>query len=1226
MPPKGMSLATKVTILVLIVILINTISIGVFSYIIHRNNSIENNAKKTMAMAKSAAASIIPAEFWQAINQNRKNEHYEHLQKQFNKIKAEENLLYFYAGTFDPDTGMVTYLESFLPDKKPIFGLNGVVPGHIFPQEASDAFNNGKAYATDVYKLNIDGRWGISVYAPIFDENHKPFGLIGVVESVETVLADSYRFALSMLVVSFLFFVVIIWVPILYIRQSVAKPLLSLQIASDKITRGDMNIHMPTRKSKDEIGILSYNFSAMQETVIGIHHEIKDIVENAINGNLNYRAQSGKYTGEWRKVITMFNDLMDTIKRPIDEVADTLHKIADGDFKAHISREYKGDFARMKEAVNSTAVDLDHLLTEKQKAENEVYKAELAKGRAEALNEAYELTKVMLDMSPLGIIFIDENYNDIACNNKILDILGFNHSDEKDVISRFQSFFPEYQRNGEESTSLRHGYIKQAFDEGLSSFEWDFRTRHGEIIPCGVTIIRSAYSKDRVAAIAYIQDLRELKSALSNLRQADERSQLMLDSTPLCINFWDKNFNNIDCNQTAVTFFKLKSKQEYLERFFELSPEFQPDGRISKDKAKEIVLKAVEDGYHRCEWLNQMLDGEPVPCELTLVRVKYHDDFVVVVYTRDLRAYKAFIAEIEKAQENLKNARDAAESANRAKSVFLANISHEIRTPMNSIIGFSELARSGDLPPKTKEYLDHISESAEWLLNIINDLLDVSKIEAGKITLENIPFDLHDVLAHCQSVIRPKTLEKGITLFCYAEPSISGKLLGDPVRLRQVILNLLSNAVKFTNVGTVKLLASIEASFDDKVTINFEVKDSGIGMTSEQITRIFDPFIQADDSVTRRFGGTGLGLTITKNIIDLMGGALKAESAAGVGSKFSFTLTFTLVDDSVDSQYNEIVLNILEKPKFEGLVLVCEDNSLNQQVICDHLSRVGLETVIADNGKEGVDKVEARMKSGEKPFDLIFMDIHMPVMDGLEAASIITGLGVKTPIVAITANIMSNDLELYRKSGMTDCVGKPFTSQQLWKCLIKFLPVSGFSTQNITQVSREKEKLLRRLELNFVKSNQGTVAYIMEAINSGDIKLAHRLAHTLKSTAGQIGKTQLEATAAAVESALTDGKFPLNDEQLSRLDYELRLVLAELAPQLAAAKEGEKAGTVNPDEARELFDELEPLLNNRDTEALDFLDDIRTIKGADKLAHLIEELQFKQAAEAMADLKKTWIE
>jgi CheY-like chemotaxis protein len=297
----------------------------------------------------------------------------------------------------------------------------------------------------------------------------------------------------------------------------------------------------------------------------------------------------------------------------------------------------------------------------------------------------------------------------------------------------------------------------------------------------------------------------------------------------------------------------------------------------------------------------------------------------------------------------------------------------------------------------------------------------------------------------------PKTVEKGLVLHIYADPSISRKLLGDPTRLRQVIINILSNAVKFTNTGSVKMAATIKGQSNDAITIHFEIKDSGIGMTDKQIAKIFEPFTQAESGTTRKYGGTGLGLAITKSIIDLMDGKLSVESTPGVGSKFIFELTFKTIDVAVE-QEEPVKIKHIDKPAFEGEVLLCEDNKMNQQLICDHLSRVGLKTTVAENGKEGIEAVKNRIQSGKKRFDLIFMDIHMPVMDGLEAAAEINKLNTGTSIVAMTANIMTDDREQYITHGMVDCVGKPFTSQELWRCLLKHLvPVN-------TAVSEKTEK------------------------------------------------------------------------------------------------------------------------------------------------------------------------
>jgi signal transduction histidine kinase/DNA-binding LytR/AlgR family response regulator len=498
--------------------------------------------------------------------------------------------------------------------------------------------------------------------------------------------------------------------------------------------------------------------------------------------------------------------------------------------------------------------------------------------------------------------------------------------------------------------------------------------------------------------------------------------------------------------------------------------------------------------------------------------------------------------------DEIDNLRETAEAMSSSKTKFLATVSHEIRTPMNSILGFSELALDNETTPKVREYLSKIKTNAEWLLHIINDILDISKVESGKMELENIPFDMHELFSSCRTLIMPNAVEKSIMLHFYVEPSLGKKPLGDPTRLRQVLVNLLSNAVKFTNTGMVKLNAVLRAKTDNTITMVFEVKDSGIGMTPEQINKIFDPFMQAEMGTTRKYGGTGLGLSITKNIVEMMGGKLAVESTPGIGSKFSFELTFDSVDVNYERLFDDkMMMKEIDKPVFEGEVLLCEDNPMNQQVVYEHLARVGLKTVIAENGKIGFDLVKKRQDNNEKQFDLIFMDMHMPVMDGLEASARIKELNTNIPIVAMTANIMFNDREIYRKSGMIECVGKPFTSQELWRCLMKyFTPISqGIENKNAQlEASMEFQKKLQGM---FVKNNRDKYQEIVDALEAGDIILAHRQAHSLKSDAGNVGKIILQKAATVVEQSLKDGRKQVTAEQLNILKLELDLVINEFA-------------------------------------------------------------------------------
>jgi len=472
-------------------------------------------------------------------------------------------------------------------------------------------------------------------------------------------------------------------------------------------------------------------------------------------------------------------------------------------------------------------------------------------------------------------------------------------------------------------------------------------------------------------------------------------------------------------------------------------------------------------------------------------------------------------------------------------------------------------------------------------------------------------------------MISPAANEKGIMLHFYAEPSVGKTPLGDPTRLRQIMTNILSNAVKFTNSGVVKIQSLIKESSDNTVTMQFEVKDSGIGMTSEQIDGIFDPFMQAESGTTRKYGGTGLGLAISKNLVEMMGGTLTVESTPGVGSKFIFELTFDTINaDSEELHESMIIFDEFKKPTFEGEVLLCEDNPMNQQVITEHLTRVGLKTVVADNGAVGLEMVKNRMEWGKKQFDLIFMDVHMPVMDGLEAAAKISELNTGIPIVAMTANIMSNDREVYEQSNMVGYVGKPFTSQELWRCLMKFFTPVQWNVEDKTHRLEQDDALMQKLINNFVSRNASKFNEIEDAINTGDIKLAHRLVHTLKSNAGQLKKTYLQQIADEVEDKLKDGINNVSSDLLDLFKKELSSVLTELELLVTTPE----SSAVDPEQydsaaALKLLDVIEPILKDDNPDCFEFVDQLRKIPGSDELIRQMEDFDFALAAKTLASLR-----
>ncbi len=391
---------------------------------------------------------------------------------------------------------------------------------------------------------------------------------------------------------------------------------------------------------------------------------------------------------------------------------------------------------------------------------------------------------------------------------------------------------------------------------------------------------------------------------------------------------------------------------------------------------------------------------------------------------------------LHKQQIELRAAKEAAESATLAKNEFLANMSHEIRTPMNAIIGLTQLTLETKLDQLQRDYLKRLSFSAETLLGIINDILDFSKIEAEKLVIEEREMEIHELLKQVVNLFEPAATEKRLSLQLSIAPDLPNRLLGDPLRINQVLSNLISNALKFTEHGSVIVHAELAERHYAKALIRFQVTDTGIGIDSVQAEQLFQPFTQADSSIVRRFGGTGLGLSIARKLVELMDGSINLSSTPGKGSTFAFTVMVSLATEELpvteEKEENPLVIS---EPVHGARILLVEDNKLNQFVAKEFLTKAGLQVTIANNGSEGVERVR------NSRFDAVLMDIQMPVMDGIQATRQIRKLpgAEKLPIIAMTAAAQESDRQACFESGMNDYIAKPIVPLELLDKLVRWI-------------------------------------------------------------------------------------------------------------------------------------------------------------------------------------------
>jgi PAS domain S-box-containing protein len=635
------------------------------------------------------------------------------------------------------------------------------------------------------------------------------------------------------------------------------------------------------------------------------------------------------------------------------------------------------------------------------------------------LMESKELFQTVFVNTAAAITVTDKNERIIAWNPFAEQLLGF--SDKELFNKPIKELYP-----AKEWRRLRNFRIRQR--GMLANIDTKvYRNDNSQLdVTVSISIVRDSDGEIK-GSIGIMQDMTRQREAERQTKESENKIRVIFENSAVGIAMVDPDERLVSWNKYLLELLGMEDKDLYQKPVEKLytSEEWK------KIKVEEIRKKGARHNFET-KLVHKSGKNIDVNLSVNIIRDQDNQPLGAVCIIQDITQQK-------RVKEMLIQSKIAAEEANRSKSLFLANMSHELRTPMNTIMGMLTLTLDGNLTDEQQDNLIVAKEAADNLLGLLNDILDLSRVEAGKMTLESTEFHLPNVVRSVCKGLSVLAEKKNLKLEAEIGDDVPDLLEGDPIRLRQVLINLINNAIKFTLKGSVRVVVEKISRHDDHVVVRISVIDQGIGIPQDKQDQIFNVFVQADYSTTRRFGGTGLGLAISKRLVEMMGGQIWVESEENKGSKFRFTGSFKILKDKEDVSDFHRKVDDIDSPEaaeiLKGLrILLAEDNLVNQRMAQKMLEKKGCIVTCVDNGQEAVNKVH------ESVFDLILMDAYMPILDGLEATKVIRqneeNTGKHILVIALTARAMAEDRRKCLESGMDGYVSKPIDRKKLFEEII----------------------------------------------------------------------------------------------------------------------------------------------------------------------------------------------